>query len=147
MALMDASQPGSLKLYRESAEENRNAEGWHYAHELSDQGPALVRAAEYLADRSDAERPSHAERARVALTRSTPATAGFRPMPLLRPRHRIRRPRVVLADALSTETRRHQTGRSPDPHEPPPSVLRVCGSYRRPGAPDHGESACSPTAR
>ncbi|MYV66781.1 hypothetical protein GT043_12705 [Streptomyces sp. SID2131] len=72
MALMEASQPGSLQLYLESAEEHRNAEGWHYAHKLSDQGPALVRAAEYLANRSDAERPSHAERARVALTRSAP---------------------------------------------------------------------------
>ncbi|WP_435190989.1 hypothetical protein [Streptomyces sp. bgisy126] len=72
MALMEGSQPGSLQLYQESAEEHRNAEGWHYAHELSHQGPALVRAAEYLADRTDTERPSHAERARVALTRSTP---------------------------------------------------------------------------
>ncbi|MGW3557619.1 hypothetical protein ACWDNT_09655 [Streptomyces sp. NPDC000963] len=70
MVLMEGSQPGSLQLYQESAEEHRNAEGWHYAHELSDQGPALVRAAEYLADRTDAERPSHAERARVALSRS-----------------------------------------------------------------------------
>ncbi|MFJ4868576.1 hypothetical protein [Streptomyces sp. NPDC088757] len=72
MALMDASQPGSLQLYQESAEEHRNAEGWHYAHELSNQGPALVRAAEYLADRKDAEQPSHTERAQVALIRSAP---------------------------------------------------------------------------
>lgn len=72
MVLMEGSQPGSLQLYQESAEEHRNAEGWHYTHELSDQGPALVRAAEYLADRTDAERPSHAERVRVALSRSAP---------------------------------------------------------------------------
>ncbi|AEN10777.1 MULTISPECIES: hypothetical protein [unclassified Streptomyces] len=72
MVLMEGSQPGSLQLYQESAEEHRNAEGWHYAHELSDQGPALIRAAEYLADRTDAERPSHAERTRVALSRSAP---------------------------------------------------------------------------
>ncbi|MEW1629341.1 hypothetical protein AB0387_18360 [Streptomyces sp. NPDC089173] len=70
MALMDGSQPSVLHLYKERAEEHRNTEGWHYAHELSHQGPALVRAGEYLADRADAERPAPSERARVALTRS-----------------------------------------------------------------------------
>lgn len=71
MALMDGSQPSVLHLYQERAEEHRNSEGWHYAHELSHQGAALVRAGEYLADRADAERPTPSERARVALTRST----------------------------------------------------------------------------
>ncbi|GAA2535336.1 hypothetical protein GCM10010398_21680 [Streptomyces fimbriatus] len=79
MALMDSSQPGSLQLYQERAEEHRNTEGWHYAHELSYQGPALVRADEYLADRADAERPSQAERARVALTRSAPGARDVPP--------------------------------------------------------------------
>ncbi|MFE3938670.1 hypothetical protein ACFXPJ_34170 [Streptomyces goshikiensis] len=73
---MDASLPGSRKLYEERAEEHRNSEGWHYAHELSYQGPALVRTAEYLATRTDAERPSQTERARVALTRSAPGNRG-----------------------------------------------------------------------
>ncbi|WP_411076211.1 hypothetical protein [Streptomyces sp. cmx-4-7] len=76
MALMDASLPGSRRLYEERAEEERNSEGWHWAHELSYQGPALVRAAEYLADRADAERPSQTERVRVALTRSAPGNRG-----------------------------------------------------------------------
>ncbi|MGW6681138.1 hypothetical protein ACWGBO_14760 [[Kitasatospora] papulosa] len=71
MALMDGSQPSVLHLYQERAEELRNTEGWHYAHELSYQGTALVRAGEYLAGRADAERPAPSERARVALTRST----------------------------------------------------------------------------
>ncbi|MFD7130570.1 hypothetical protein [Streptomyces sp. NPDC059894] len=79
MNLMDASLPGSRKLYQERAEEHRNTEGWHYAHELSYQGPALVRAAEYLADRADAEQPSQTERARVALTRSAPDARGVPP--------------------------------------------------------------------
>ncbi|WP_405670076.1 hypothetical protein [Streptomyces sp. NBC_00055] len=74
MALMDTSLPGSRKLYQERAEEHRNSEGWHYAHELSYQGPALVRASEYLANRADAEQPSQTERARVALTRSASGT-------------------------------------------------------------------------
>ncbi|MGW4492347.1 hypothetical protein [Streptomyces sp. NPDC004376] len=77
MALMEASQPGSLQLYQEQAEEHRNAEGWHYADELSYQGPALVRVAEHLADRADAEPASQTERARVALTRSAPGTRGI----------------------------------------------------------------------
>ncbi|MFD4337893.1 hypothetical protein ACFWPP_11975 [Streptomyces anulatus] len=79
MALMDASLPGSRKLYEERAEEHRNSDGWHYAHELSYQGPALVRTAEYLATRADAERPSQTERARVALTRSAPGSRGVPP--------------------------------------------------------------------
>ncbi|MFH9734404.1 hypothetical protein [Streptomyces sp. NPDC017260] len=79
MALMEGSQPGSLQLYQEHAEEHRNTEGWHYAHELSYQGPALVRAGEYLANRADAERASHTERARVALTRSAPGARGAPP--------------------------------------------------------------------
>ncbi|MGW1539767.1 hypothetical protein ACWCPM_05755 [Streptomyces sp. NPDC002309] len=79
MALMEASQPGSLQLYQKRAEEHRNSEGWHYAHELSHQGPALVRVGEYLADRADAERPEQTERARVALTRSTPSSRGVPP--------------------------------------------------------------------
>ncbi|MBT2493896.1 hypothetical protein J7E96_36490 [Streptomyces sp. ISL-96] len=85
MALMDASLPGSLKLYQEHAEEHRNSEGWHHAHELSYQGPALVRAAEYLAHRADAEQPSQAERARVALARSTSGAHGVPPASPLAP--------------------------------------------------------------
>ncbi|MFI1592283.1 hypothetical protein ACH4WW_30755 [Streptomyces halstedii] len=79
MALMDGSQPGSLQLYQERAEEHRNSEGWHYAHELSYQGPALVRAGEYLVGRAEAERPAQTERARVALTRSTPGARSIPP--------------------------------------------------------------------
>ncbi|MEV7035703.1 hypothetical protein AB0N99_36430 [Streptomyces sp. NPDC093272] len=79
MALMDGSQPGSLQLYQERAEEHRNTEGWRYADELSYQGTALVRAGEYLADRADAERPSQTERARVALTRSAHGARGVPP--------------------------------------------------------------------
>ncbi|GAA2273191.1 hypothetical protein GCM10010368_48210 [Streptomyces roseiscleroticus] len=79
MALMDGSQPGSLQLYQERAEEHRNTEGWHYAHELSYQGPALVRVGEYLADRANAERSAQTERARVALTRSAPSGRGATP--------------------------------------------------------------------
>ncbi|MGW6901047.1 hypothetical protein ACWGF2_31285 [Streptomyces sp. NPDC054919] len=79
MALMDGSQPGSLQLYQERAEEHRNSEGWHYAHELSYQGPALVRVGEYLADRADVEGPALAERARVALTRSSPSARDVPP--------------------------------------------------------------------
>ncbi|MFD4924190.1 hypothetical protein ACFWNE_23215 [Streptomyces goshikiensis] len=79
MLLMDASLPGSRKLYQERAEEHRNSEGWRYADELSYQGPALVRAAEYLADRADPEQPSQTERARVALTRSASSIRGDLP--------------------------------------------------------------------
>ncbi|MEU4111768.1 hypothetical protein [Streptomyces sp. NPDC027717] len=80
MALMEASQPGSLQLYQQRAEEHRNSEGWHYADELSYQGAALVRAAEYLADRADVEQTSQTERARVALTRSAPDVRGVPPV-------------------------------------------------------------------
>ncbi|MFJ1779975.1 hypothetical protein [Streptomyces sp. NPDC088180] len=76
MALMDGSQPSMLHLYQERAEEHRNTEGWHYAHELSYQGLALVRVGKYLAHRADTERP---ERARVALTRSTRNTPAVSP--------------------------------------------------------------------
>ncbi len=82
MALMDGSQPSVLHLYQERAEEHRNTEGWHYAHELSYQGPALVRIGELLAHRADTERPAQTERARVALTRSphnTPAASPASP--------------------------------------------------------------------
>ncbi|WUC31652.1 hypothetical protein OG927_31830 [Streptomyces clavifer] len=79
MALMDGSQPGSLQLYQERAGEHRNSEGRHYAHELSYQGPALVRANEYLVGRAEAQRPAQTERARVALTRFTPGARGIPP--------------------------------------------------------------------
>ncbi|MEU0629164.1 hypothetical protein [Streptomyces sp. NPDC005989] len=69
--LMDASLPGSRRLYEDRAREIRNSEGWHYADELSFQGPALVRAADYLASRSDTDQPSQADRVHVALARST----------------------------------------------------------------------------
>ncbi|WP_405988366.1 hypothetical protein [Streptomyces sp. NBC_00986] len=71
MALMEGSQPGSLQLYESRAKEIRNSEGWHYADELSFQGPALVRAADYLANRMDPDQPSQTDRAQVALARST----------------------------------------------------------------------------
>lgn len=71
MALMEGSQPGSLQLYESRAKEIRNSEGWHYADELSFQGPALVRAADYLANRMDPCQPSQIDRAQVALARST----------------------------------------------------------------------------
>lgn len=79
MALMDGSQPSVLHLYQERAEEHRNTEGWHYAHELSYQGTALVRVGEYLAHRADTEQPAQTERARVALTRSTHDTPAVSP--------------------------------------------------------------------
>ncbi|MEU7510657.1 hypothetical protein AB0B13_01410 [Streptomyces sp. NPDC042898] len=79
MALMDASLPGSRKLYESQAEEERNADGWHYADELSIRGPALVRAADYLVGRADTEQSSRTERARVALTRSASGGHGNLP--------------------------------------------------------------------
>ncbi|MGW4290424.1 hypothetical protein ACWEIK_26225 [Streptomyces sp. NPDC004673] len=81
MALMEASQPGSLQLYQQRAEEHRNSEGWHYADELSYQGPALVRAAGHLADRVEAEQRAQTDRARVALTRTAPDAPGVPPVP------------------------------------------------------------------
>ncbi|WP_406080449.1 hypothetical protein OG468_08515 [Streptomyces zaomyceticus] len=85
MALMDASLPGSRKLYESQAEENRNADGWHYADELAIRGPALVRAADYLADRADSEQSSRTEQARVALARSTSGLRGPLPASLPAP--------------------------------------------------------------
>lgn len=79
MALMDASQPGSREMYASRAEEIRNSEGWHYADELSFQGPALARAGDYLASRVDPDQPSQAERAHVALARSTSGNRGAPP--------------------------------------------------------------------
>ncbi|QIY59480.1 hypothetical protein HEP86_01325 [Streptomyces sp. RPA4-5] len=79
MALMDASLPGSRKIYESRAERIRNADGWRYADELSFQGPALVRAADYLAGRADSDQPSQTERARVALARSGAGNRGALP--------------------------------------------------------------------
>uniref|UniRef100_A0AAU2W1R2 Uncharacterized protein n=1 Tax=Streptomyces sp. NBC_00008 TaxID=2903610 RepID=A0AAU2W1R2_9ACTN len=76
LELMDASQPGSRELYVDRAEEIRNAEGWHYADELSYQGPALARAGDYLAHRADTNQPPQTERTRVALARSAPGNRG-----------------------------------------------------------------------
>lgn len=76
MALMDASQPGSREMYASRAEEIRNSEGWHYADELSYQGPALARAGDYLANRVSPDQPPQTERAQVALARSTPGNRG-----------------------------------------------------------------------
>ncbi|WP_260640505.1 hypothetical protein [Streptomyces angustmyceticus] len=79
MALMDASLPGSRKIYESRAERIRNADGWRYADELSFQGPALVRAADYLADRADSDQLSQTERARVARVRSVAGNRGALP--------------------------------------------------------------------
>ncbi|GGN51281.1 hypothetical protein GCM10012285_41230 [Streptomyces kronopolitis] len=79
MALMDASLPGSRAIYESRAERIRNADGWRYADELSFQGPALVRAADYLAGRADSGQPSRTDRARVALTRSAAGDRGALP--------------------------------------------------------------------
>ncbi|MGW2658348.1 hypothetical protein ACWC1D_32445 [Streptomyces sp. NPDC001478] len=71
MALMDDSLPGSRELYKNNAMEIRNSEGWHYAEELTRQGPALTRTARHLADRAQqADRLSEA-RSHAALARST----------------------------------------------------------------------------
>ncbi|MFJ7946832.1 hypothetical protein ACIQ6K_24725 [Streptomyces sp. NPDC096354] len=70
MALMDDSLPGSREIYASHAQEIRNSEGWHYADELSSQGPALARAAGYLAERADPDRTSQAGLAQAALARS-----------------------------------------------------------------------------
>lgn len=83
IALMDASLPGSRKLYESQAKENRNSDGWHYADELSIRGPALVRAADYLAGRADPEQSSRTEQPRVALARSTSDRRG--PLPAAPP--------------------------------------------------------------
>ncbi|MFD9427329.1 MULTISPECIES: hypothetical protein [unclassified Streptomyces] len=97
ISLMDVSLPGSRKLYEDRAREIRNSEGWHYADELSSQGPALVRAADYLANRPDTDQPSQADRVHVALARSTsdgrrtpPAPPPAPPAPNPTPPHRSR---------------------------------------------------------
>ncbi|MGW6207463.1 hypothetical protein ACWF9B_27985 [Streptomyces sp. NPDC055089] len=79
MELMDYSLPGSREIYANQAQEIRNSEGWHYADELVFQGPALARAAGYLANRADPDRPAQAERANVALARSTSSNRGTSP--------------------------------------------------------------------
>jgi hypothetical protein len=76
MALMDASLPGSRETYASQAQEIRNAEGWHYADELSGQGLVLVRVAEFLADRTDADPPAQNGRVQAALARSTSGNRG-----------------------------------------------------------------------
>ncbi|MFC8010387.1 hypothetical protein [Streptomyces cinereoruber] len=76
---MDASMPDSRKLYESQAQEQRNADGWHYADELATRGPALVRAADYLVRRADTEQSAHTERARVALARSSSGLRGAVP--------------------------------------------------------------------
>ncbi|MFG2816179.1 hypothetical protein [Streptomyces sp. NPDC048410] len=81
MVLMEASQPGSLQLYQQQAEEHRNAEGRRYADELSYQGPALVRAAEYLADSVGPRQSTQNARTRAALNRTTPDAPGLPPVP------------------------------------------------------------------
>lgn len=81
MALMDISLPGSRALYTSRAQEVRNAEGWHYASELTVQGPALVRAAEYLADRTVAEQPAPTGRVQAALARSASSNPGAPAVP------------------------------------------------------------------
>ncbi|MFD8012249.1 hypothetical protein [Streptomyces sp. NPDC058955] len=79
LALMDASMPGSRKLYENRAKEERNADGWHYADELAIRGPALVRAADHLSRRADAEHSAHTTRARAALARSASGIRGTPP--------------------------------------------------------------------
>ncbi|MFJ7096760.1 hypothetical protein ACIQWL_42090 [Streptomyces mirabilis] len=79
LALMDASLPGSRELYASQALEIRNSEGWHHADELSFQGSALARAADYLANQMDPDQPSQTERAQVALARSTSGNRGIPP--------------------------------------------------------------------
>ncbi|WP_032749820.1 hypothetical protein [Streptomyces sp. NRRL F-5702] len=81
MTIMDGSLPGTRALYEGRAQEIRNAEGWHDAHELSLHGPALVRAAEYVTSRPEPEQPSQTERARVALKRSASGTCTAPPTP------------------------------------------------------------------
>lgn len=97
LALMDASQPGSRELYVSRAEEIRNADGWHYADELSYQGPALARAGDYLVRRADTDQSPQTERTQVALARSAPgnrstpaASPPAPPAPNPPPAHRSR---------------------------------------------------------
>ncbi|MEU2223045.1 hypothetical protein [Streptomyces sp. NPDC018347] len=79
LVLMDASMPGSRQLYEGRAKEERNADGWHYADELAIRGPALVRAADHLVRRADAEQSVHTTRARAALARSASGLRGTMP--------------------------------------------------------------------
>ncbi|MFI1369881.1 hypothetical protein [Streptomyces griseochromogenes] len=79
IALMEGSMPGSREIYASQAQEIRNSEGWHYAAELSFQGPALARAGDYLANRVDPDQPSQTERAQAALARSTTGNHGAPP--------------------------------------------------------------------
>ncbi|MEV5603411.1 hypothetical protein AB0L33_18420 [Streptomyces sp. NPDC052299] len=72
ISLMDGSLPGSRALYEDEALEVRNSEGWHYADELREQGPALVRVAGHFADRADAEHRAENLRQAAALHRSAP---------------------------------------------------------------------------
>ncbi|WP_254647994.1 hypothetical protein [Streptomyces sp. GbtcB6] len=80
LALMEGSMPGSRELYETRALEIRNSEGWHYADELSFQGSALARAADYLVNRVDPDQPSQTERAQVALARSASGSRGVPPV-------------------------------------------------------------------
>ncbi|MEV5162968.1 hypothetical protein [Streptomyces sp. NPDC053728] len=70
MALMNDSLPGSREIYASHDQGIRNSEGWHYADELPLQGSALARAASYLAEQADPDRPSQNDRAQAALARS-----------------------------------------------------------------------------
>ncbi|MFD7070592.1 hypothetical protein ACFV97_25535 [Streptomyces sp. NPDC059913] len=97
IALMDASLPGSRALYEGRAREIRADEGWYFAERLSSQGPALVRAADHLASRSDTDQPAQTDRVNVALARSTsdslrtpPASPSAPPRPAPTPAHRSR---------------------------------------------------------
>ncbi|MFJ6101890.1 hypothetical protein ACIQHY_12930 [Streptomyces sp. NPDC092359] len=76
LVIMEASMPGSRQLYEGRAQEERNADGWHYADELAIRGPALVRATDHLSLRANTEQPV---RARAALARSTPGLRGALP--------------------------------------------------------------------
>ncbi|MFD9814900.1 hypothetical protein [Streptomyces sp. NPDC059080] len=80
MALMDASQPGSRELYADEARKIRNSEGWHHADELSYQGAALARAADYVTTRADHERPTPPNRVQAARARSATSTRSVPPM-------------------------------------------------------------------
>jgi hypothetical protein len=81
MALMDASLPGSREAYASQAQEIRNSEGWYYADELTYHGPALVRAAEFLANRTDADQPASNGRVQAALARSASSNCRAAPAP------------------------------------------------------------------
>ncbi|MGA5632521.1 hypothetical protein [Streptomyces lydicamycinicus] len=130
MALMDASLPGSRKIYESGAERIRNADGWRYADELSFQGPALVRAADYLAGRADSDQPSRPNVREWPWLGPAPATAGPCPLRPLHPRRRLRWPQFVPSDAHITDLRHGQTGRPPDPHLHAAGQLMACQRLR-----------------